>query len=197
MHKAIRSYYYFQSLSKEIGFLLSHFGEISITIFYIFNASILFNLHCHLSYKWPCSILDYPLCHLKFRTVLGWQRYSLQSINVGRLKSFVSILSYVKPYTISGNVSPASCWKILRLSNMNFRLKSFFRTFWFFSYQNFPVARWFLWLHEVTVWFNFTVFGILITSRPKLQFKVNIILNFYNVVLNWLWPAICLCWKKI
>lgn len=149
-----------------------------------------------LSYKWPCSILDYPLCHLKFRTVLGWQRYSLQSINVGRLKSFVSILSYVKPYTISGNVTPASCWKILRLSNMNFRLKSFFRTFWFFSYQNFPVARWFLWLHEVTVWFNFTVFGILITSRPKLQFKVNFILNFYNVVLNWLWPAICLCWKE-
>lgn len=87
--------------------------------------------------------------------------------------------------------------KDIRLSNMNFRLKSFFRTFWFFSYQNFPVARWFLWLHEVTVWFNFTVFGILITSRPKLQFKVNIILNFYNVVLNWLWPAICLCWKKI
>lgn len=27
--------------------------------------------------------------------------------------------------------------------------------------------------------FNFTVFGILITSRPLLRFKVNIILNFY------------------
>lgn len=150
-----------------------------------------------LSYKWPCSILDYPLCHLKFRTVLGWQRYSLQSINVGRLKSFVSILFICKTIYNFRKCYTSFLLKDIRLSNMNFRLKSFFRTFWFFSYQNFPVARWFLWLHEVTVWFNFTVFGILITSRPKLQFKVNIILNFYNVVLNWLWPAICLCWKKI